>query len=95
MKHRSVTRGAQGPMHTTPPPHELPTGAAAAGAPPPGGDDIGRFISELLYTGPLYRKLYSLRRAHPELAHELDEIARAVRQVTGEIEAYVRTRSTG
>jgi hypothetical protein len=81
-------------MHTTPPPHELPPGAAAAGAPRPGGDEIGQFISQLLYTGPLYRKLYSLRREHPELAHELDEIARAVRQVTGEIEDYVRSRSS-
>jgi hypothetical protein len=79
-------------MHTTPPPHELPASAAAAGAPSPAGDEIAQFISQLLYSGPLYRKLYSLRREHPELAHDLDEIARAVRQVTGEIEAYVRSR---
>jgi hypothetical protein len=57
----------------------------------PGANDIGEFISNLLNAGPLNRRLFLLRRQHPELAHEIDEIARAVREVADAIEARVRT----
>lgn len=64
-------------------------------APAPAEGAFADYVSEVLHEGPLYRKLFSLRREHPEIAHELDEIAQAVRQVTDRIEAYVRDHYEG
>jgi hypothetical protein len=51
------------------------------------------FIRQVFYGGPAYRQLYLMRRQHPELASDLDEIALALRQTGDLVEAYVQSLS--
>lgn len=51
------------------------------------------FIRQVFYGGPAYRQLYLMRRQHPELAPDLDEIALALRQTGDLVEAYVQSLS--
>jgi hypothetical protein len=58
-------------------------------------EQAARFVRDCLYLGPVYQKLYALRRQRPELAYELDELAVALKQTGDRIETFVRAQAEG
>lgn len=54
-----------------------------------------RYIRDCLYMGPVYRKLYALRKRRPELACDIDELAAELRQMGDRLEEIVRDQAGG
>lgn len=50
--------------------------------------EITAFLRRALFKGPVYRRLYQLRRQRPDIAFELDQLAAAIKQFADEVEAF-------